>query len=77
MCMMQESEHSRGGMSYEDNMGNRLQEKTQPTTLDSLRMAYLRVVKRRKVHHDFLRVSKEMEERMSENRPSTMFFYGL
>jgi|TARA_B110000211_G_scaffold46445_1_gene49650 hypothetical protein len=75
--MMQESEHSRGSMSYEDNMGNRLQEKTQPTTLDSLRMAYLRVVKRRKVHHDFLRVSKEMEERMSEDRPSTMFFYGL
>jgi hypothetical protein len=77
MCMMQESEHSRGSMSYGDNMGNRLQEKTQPTTLDSLRMAYLRVVKRRKVHHDFLRVSKEMEERMSEDRPSTMFFYGL
>jgi hypothetical protein len=58
-------------------MDNRPQVKTQPTTTESLRMAYLRVVKRRKVHHDFLRVSKEMEERMSENRPSTMFFYGL
>ena len=58
-------------------MDNRPQVRTQPTTMESLRMAYLRVVKRRKVHHDFLRVSKEMEERMSENRPSTMFFYGL
>ena len=75
--MMQESEHSRGSMRFADIMGNRLQEKTQPTTLQSLRMAYLRVVKRRKVHHDFLRVSKETEERMTENRPSTMFFYGL
>ena len=60
-----------------DNMGTRLLEKNQPTTLDSLRMAYIRVVKQKKVHDDFLRVSKEMEERMSENRPSTMFFYGL
>ena len=75
--MMQESEHSRGSMRFAEIMGNRLQEKTQPTTLQSLRMAYLRVVKRRKVHHDFLRVSKETEERMTENRPSTMFFYGL
>jgi hypothetical protein len=49
----------------------------QSTTLDSLRTAYMRVVKRRSVHHDFLRVSKEMEERMAESRPSTMFFYGL
>ena len=75
--MMQESEPSRGSRWFEYNMGNRPQEKKQPTTTESLRMAYLRVVKRRKVHHDFLRVSKEMEERMSENRPSTMFFYGL
>lgn len=58
-------------------MGTRLLEKNQPTTLDSLRMAYIRVVKQKKVHDDFLRVSKEMEERMSESRPSTMFFYGL
>ena len=58
-------------------MDNPRTKNIQPTTIDSLRTAYIRVVKRRGVHHDFLRVSKEMEERMAEDRPSTMFFYGL
>jgi hypothetical protein len=58
-------------------MDHRERNKIQPTTLDSLRFAYIRVVKRRSVHHDFLRVSKDMEERMAKDRPSTMFFYGL
>ena len=58
-------------------MANRVPKRIQPTTTDSLRTAVTRVVNRRSVHHDFLRVSKEMEERMVEDRPTTMFFYGL
>ena len=52
-------------------------QKNQPTSIDSLRAAFVRVLKRRRVHDDFLRVSRETEERLSEDRPSTMFFYGL
>lgn len=58
-------------------MENHFSRRIQPTTIDSLRTAVIRVAKRRSVHHEFLRVSKEMEERMEEGRPSTMFFYGL
>jgi len=58
-------------------MENSFPKRVQPKTIDSLRTAVLRVVNRRSVHRDFLRVSKEMEERMAEDRPSTMFFYGL
>ena len=49
----------------------------QTATVVNLRAAFVRVLKRRRVHDDFLRVSKETEQRLSENRPSTMFFYGL
>ena len=58
-------------------MENRVPKRIQPTTTDSLRTAVTRVVNRRNIHHDFLRVSKEMQERLAEDRPSTMFFYGL
>ena len=59
------------------NMESPSPQKNQPTTIASLRFAFVRVLKRRRVHNDFLRVSKETEERLSEDRPSTMFFYGL
>ena len=75
--MVQESEHSRGSTVFAQYMDDHRMKNIQPTTIDSLRTAYIRVVKRRSVHRDFLRVSKEMEERMAESRPSTMFFYGL
>ena len=39
--------------------------------------AYSLVMKRHRFNDDFLRVSKEAEERLSVDRPSTMFFYGL
>ena len=54
-----------------------LPQKIQPTTIASLRTAFVRVLKRRRVHDDFLRVSRETEERLSRDQPSTMFFYGL
>ncbi|MDP6234576.1 MAG: hypothetical protein QF364_01890 [Candidatus Poseidoniaceae archaeon] len=47
------------------------------TTDHPLRIAFSRVMRRRNFHNDFLRVSKETEERLSIDRPSTLFFYGL
>ena len=51
--------------------------KNESTTLDALRTAYVLVVKRQNFHLDFLRISKETEERMAEPGFKTMFFYGL
>ena len=47
------------------------------TTAHPLRIAFSRVMRHRNFHSDFLRVSKETEERLSIDRPSTLFFYGL
>ena len=47
------------------------------TTDHPLRIAFSRVMRHRNFHDDFLRVSKETEERLSIDRPSTLFFYGL
>ena len=49
----------------------------QSTNLETLRTAFILVVKQQSLHGDFLRVSRETEERLSVSRPSTMFFYGL
>ena len=51
--------------------------KIESSTLDALRTAYVLVVKRQNFHLDFLRISKETEERMAEPGFKTMFFYGL
>ncbi len=77
IVLMQESEHSRGSTMLHTIMESPAPQKNQPTSIESLRFAFVRVLKRRRVHNDFLRVSKETEERLSEDRPSTMFFYGL
>ena len=45
------------------------------TTAHPLRIAFSRVMRHRNFHSDFLRVSKETEERLSIDRPSTLFFY--
>lgn len=58
-------------------MNANAESKSSLTTTEALRQAYLRVIKRRTVHRDFLRAAKETEEHLNEKRPSTMFFYGL
>ena len=73
----QESEHSRGSMYFALIMETHPPAKIESSTLDALRTAYVLVVKRQNFHLDFLRISKETEERMAEPGFKTMFFYGL
>ena len=50
---------------------------TSPSTMETLRTAFALVMKQRRLHRDFLKSSRETEERLSANRPSTVLFYGL
>ena len=64
---------------YDDfyNMEDKTLVNTNPSTMDTLRTAFALVMKQQRLHRDFLKSSRETEERLSAGRPSTVLFYGL
>ena len=64
---------------YDDfyNMEDLTSVNTNPSTMETLRMAFALVMKQQRLHRDFLKSSRETEERLSAGRPSTVLFYGL
>lgn len=64
---------------YDDfyNMEDETLVNTNPSTMETLRTAFALVMKQQRLHRDFLKSSRETEERLSANRPSTVLFYGL
>ena len=64
---------------YDDfyNMEDETLVNTSPSTMETLRTAFALVIKQQRLHRDFLKSSRETEERLSAGRPSTVLFYGL
>ena len=64
---------------YDDfyNMEDATLANTKPSTMTTLRTAFALVMKQQRLNRDFLKVSRETEERLSAGRPSTIKFYGL
>lgn len=64
---------------YDDfyNMEDATLANTKPSTMTTLRTAFALVMKQQRLNRDFLKVSRETEERLSAGRPSTIMFYGL
>jgi hypothetical protein len=64
---------------YDDfyNMEDATLVNTKPSTMETLRTAFALVMKQQRLNRDFLKVSRETEERLSAGRPSTILLYGL
>ena len=64
---------------YDDfyNMEDATLVNTKPSTMETLRTAFALVMKQHRLNRDFLKVSRETEERLSAGRPSTILLYGL